>query len=445
MSPRRPPVRPAPPWHFPRPITHQLDNGLTVDRYVLPGQRVITMTLLIDAPLTAEPVELEGVATLAMQARDEGTVNHPGSALTEGLEGCGAAVVGAGASLDGATLSLETPQTRLSETLPLMAELIEQPAYADDDVARLVDDRLLAIATAEYSPPACASKAFYLGLGHHRLARPVGGDADTVANLSASSLHAWQAAAARPERSRLILAGDLPEDTARLTDAALGAWSSRVDVPALPPAVPPELTPTRRVILVDRPGVAQVSVRFGTLTPSRSHEDWAALQVANAVVGSMFGSRLNKVLREEKGLTYGAGSFLGPSRDVAIFMAHAECDPAAATDAIQLGLMLLDLDAAPITDVEARTAIAYITGATPLRMDTASAIAAQATDFALGLVPPDWFDGHMAKVATVSADDATAAFTRHIKPDDLVVAICGDAAALVPQLEAIGLTPEVRQ
>jgi len=440
MIPRRPPVHPAPSWRFPQPTSSQLSCGATLDCYNLPGQRVIAATLVVDAPLTAEPGEVEGVAALAMQASDEGTLAHPGPAMTEALEECGAAVVSAGAGLNGATLTVEVPGSRLQDAMPLIAELVREPAYADADAARLVEDRLLAIATGECSPPVVATKAFYSALGRHRLARPLGGDATTVANITPATLHAWHDAAIRPERSRLILAGDLPEDAAAWADAAFHGW--HVDTPALPDAVPPPAPPGRRVLLTAR-DAAQVSVRLGTLVPTRHHTDWPGLQVANAVIGSMFGSRLNTVLREERGLTYGAGSALGAHRDNAVFLAYAETDPNSACEAIQLALQLLDALASPITDAEARDAINYITGATPLRLDTAMAIAAQTAEFALGGVPADWFDDYMARLRSVTADDATAAFARHISPDNLVIAVCGDAAALAPQLEAIGLKPEI--
>ena len=443
MIPRRPAVRPAPAWPFPRPASYRLANGLGVDRFDLPGQRVVSLTLLLDAPLTAEPRALEGVATLAMQACDEGTTGHPGPALTDALEGCGAIVADAGAQLDGASLSVEAPASRLAEALPLMAELISRPAYAADDVARLVEARLLTIATGETSPPVCAAKALYACFGQHRLARPGGGDAQSVARLDPAALHAWQQAAARPGRARLILAGDLPGGTDQAVEAAFGPWQAAAGVAPLPGPEPPPGPPASRVVLIDRPGAAQASLRFGTLVPSRNHPDWPALQVANAVVGAMFGSRLNRALREERGLTYGAGSSLGPTRGVAVFTAQAECRVEAAAEAARLALDLLDLGAAPITAAEARDAIAYITGATPLRLDTADAIAAQAANFILGGVGPGWFDDYMTAVRQVSADDATAAFSRHIKPEHLVVAICGPADILAPQLAAAGLAPEV--
>jgi len=446
--PRRPTVKPSPQWRFPSPSTRWLGNGLIVDRFDLPGQRATTMTLLLDAPLSAEPREHEGVAALAMRALDEGTLTHPGSALTDALEGCGAETVDAGSSLDGATITIDAPATRLDEALPLLAEMIAEPAYAPADISRLVQDRLLGIATGEVSPPACATKAMHALMGarsggrDHRLSRPSGGDARSVAALTPEIVQSWHNSAARPDRARLVVAGDLPDGIDAVIDQAFGVWRPS-DAEPLPAATPPPPKPCRRVALVDREAAAQVSVRIGTLAPTRTHEDWPSLQVANAVVGSMFGSRLNRLLREERGLTYGAGSGLHATRELAFFSTHAECAPESAAEAARLALDCLNLQAAPVTAAECRDAIAYITGATPLHLTTAGAVVAQVVNFSLGGVTTNWFNEYMDAVRRVTPEQATDAFERHIGLDNLVVVLCGPAELLRPALAAQGLEAEL--
>lgn len=442
--PRRPAVRPSAPWHFPSADKMTLPNALDVECFDLPGQRVVTAMLQIDAPLTAEPRDREGVATLAMRALDEGTLPHPGAALIEALEGCGAATSDAGAGLDGASITIDAPATRLGEVLPLLAEMIEEPAFDPSDVTRLVESRLLAIATGQVSPPVRAGQALWAQLGAgHRIARPFGGDAASVAAITGDDLRVWHRSAARPGRARLLLAGELPSDIGELVTKAFGGWQTAAEA-TTPDAEPLPLPPAgRRVVVVDRPDAAQASLRIGTITPTRTHDDWPAMQVANAVTGAMFGSRLNAVLREQRGLTYGAASGLAPTRSAAFFTVQAECRPEVAAEATGLALSLLDLAANPVTPDEARDAIAYITGATPLHLATSDAIVAQAASFALGGVPEGWFDGYMDALRDVTADDATAAFARHIQPSDVVVALCGPAALLVPDLAAIGLDASV--
>ena len=60
--------------------------------------------------------------------------------------------------------------------------------------------------------------------------------------------------------------------------------------------------------VVDRPGAPQTELRIGHVGTSRRVDDYHALSVMNALLGGLFNSRLNRLLREEQGYTYGINS-----------------------------------------------------------------------------------------------------------------------------------------
>ncbi len=60
--------------------------------------------------------------------------------------------------------------------------------------------------------------------------------------------------------------------------------------------------------LIEKPEALQSAIRMGTVTISRTHADFPALQVVNTILGGYFGSRLMNNIREDKGYTYGIGS-----------------------------------------------------------------------------------------------------------------------------------------
>lgn len=68
----------------------------------------------------------------------------------------------------------------------------------------------------------------------------------------------------------------------------------------------------------------QVSLRIGCIAIGQDHPDYWGFSLLNTVLGGYFGSRLNKVLREEKGLTYGVHSHLAKLRFANYFSIHAE-------------------------------------------------------------------------------------------------------------------------
>jgi zinc protease len=57
--------------------------------------------------------------------------------------------------------------------------------------------------------------------------------------------------------------------------------------------------------LIQKAGSNQASVRMGGFTSPQKHPDEDKLKIAVTLLGGFFGSRLMKVIREEKGLTYG--------------------------------------------------------------------------------------------------------------------------------------------
>ena len=54
----------------------------------------------------------------------------------------------------------------------------------------------------------------------------------------------------------------------------------------------------------------QSAIMMGNEAIAKSHPDYVPLYVANAVLGGYFGSRLMNNIREEKGYSYGIGSYL---------------------------------------------------------------------------------------------------------------------------------------
>ena len=64
-----------------------------------------------------------------------------------------------------------------------------------------------------------------------------------------------------------------------------------------------------KIYFIDIPGSKQSAMRIGTLTIPGGSPEFYQLNVVNNKLGGME-ARLMRTLREEKGYTYGAGSFL---------------------------------------------------------------------------------------------------------------------------------------
>ncbi len=431
-----PAVAPPPHWSFPRPTrSTRLDNGLDVLWYRLPGQHVLAATLVLDVPLTREPRELEGVATIAARTLDEGTADHPGEQFAERLEAVGAAL-GIHVSLSGQQVLLDVPVTRVGEALPLLAEAVRQPLLEPADVDRHVALRLAEIAQVEANSAQTANRWMRARLWDDtsRASRMGGGEPGTVARVGAADVTAFHARHVRPGGATLVLAGDLVQDPLDLVEDAFAGWDPGEPGPDL-------VAPTPRapgVVLVDRPGAVQADIRLGGPGTDRKDPRWAALLVASTAVGGSFLSRLNRVLREERGYTYGVHSSLSPHRDGGSWSVSGSFRTEVVGATLAELRPLLDLSSSPLQPEETAAAVQQLTGTLPLRSATAEGVVDQVASHLLAGLPADHADRLLADVRAVDPDEATAAWSEVVDLERPTLVVVGDADALEPALAQAG-------
>ncbi len=429
MTTRRPRLGRRPDWTFPVPVTATLDTGLRVWAFHLPGQYVVSAGINFDIPLTVEPARLEGIAATTLHTIDEGTVSHPGTGFTAALEGYGA-VVGGAALLSGTQFGLEVPVTTLVRALPLMVEALTEPAFAPDDVRRRIGLRMAEIEQIRANSAHLAG-ALTPGLvfaDSSRASRPAGGSRTTVSSITTDEVRAFHADHYSPVGATLVLAGDFAGlDPLVLAEQAFGSWTNpRAETPA---AAPSPAAPVRR--LIGRPGAAQADLRIAAPTITRTDPRWSALQVACSIVGGAFQSRLNTVLRERRGYTYGVHLAAHPLRDVGYLAVTGSFRTEVVPAALEEARTLLDVARKPFSRRETTRAISQLTATAPMRYSTASAVAQQALSLATNGLDTAYVDLHLARTRTVTAEQATEVFL-DCWPADPALLVVGDPALAEP-------------
>ncbi|AJE42920.1 M16 family metallopeptidase [Streptomyces nodosus] len=436
----------ARPWAFPAPERGTLDNGLTVLRCHRPGQQVVAVEVLLDAPLEAEPAGLEGVATIMARAFSEGTDKHSAEEFAAELERCGA-TLDSHADHPGVRLSLEVPVSRLPKGLGLLADALRAPAFADSEVERLVSNRLDEIPHETANPARRAAKELSRQLfpASSRMSRPRQGTEETVEAIDSAAVRAFHQRHVRPSTATAVVVGDLTGiDLDELLGETLGAWTG---VAAKPRPVPPVTADdTGRVIIVDRPGAVQTQLLIGRVGADRHDRVWPAQVLGTYCLGGTLTSRLDRVLREEKGYTYGVRAFGQVLRSAPDGTGAAMLAISGSVDTPNTGPALDDLwkvlrtlAAEGLTDAERDVAVQNLVGVAPLKFETAAAVASTLADQVEQYLPDD----HQARVyrelAATGTVEATAAVVNAFPVDRLVTVLVGDAAQIEEPVKALGI------
>ena len=445
FHPRPTPGTPTP-WAFPQPDRTTLGNGITVLYCDRPGQQLVAVDVLLDAPLAAEPTGLDGISGILARALNEGTDTLTAEEFAAELERAGA-TLDAHADHPCIRVSLEVPASRLPRGLTLLADALRAPALPEDEIERLVANRLDEIVHEQANPARRAAKALYADLfaAADRLSRPRGGTADSVKAIDRPAVKAFYDAHVRPATTTVVVVGDLTgTDLPALLESTLGAWTGTpADASVHAPVTADD---TGRVVIVDRPGSVQTQLLIGRIGPDRHDDAWAAQILGTYCLGGTLPSRLDRVLREEKGYTYGVRAFAQPLRSAAdgsgraLLAISGSVDTASTAPALaDTWTILRTLAAEGLTDAERDEAVQFLVGVAPLKYETAGSVSGTLADQVEQGLPDDYQSEVYRRLAELGTAEATAAVVAAFPPERLVTVLVGDAAVIADPVKKLGI------
>ena len=439
------------PWAFPAPGRGALANGLTVLRCHRPGQQVVAVGICLDAPLDAEPAGLDGIATIMVNALSQGAGKYTAEEFAAELERCGA-TLGSHADYLGARLSLEVPVSRLPKALGLLAEALRAPTFSGSEIERLVRNRLDGIPVEMANPGRRAAKQLAQELfpASARMSRPRKGTEDTVARVETAGVRAFYEAHLRPATATAVVVGDLTAvDLDAVLADTLGGWTGDTAEPL--PVPPVTADDTSRVVIVDRPGAVQTQLLIGRIGPDRHDRVWPALVLGTYCLGGTLTSRLDRVLREEKGYTYGVRAFeqvlrspaphaADGARGASVLAISGSVDTASTSPALDdLWTVLRTLAAEGLTETERDVAVQNLVGVAPLEYETAASVAHTLADQVEQHLPDDYQAQLYARLAETGVGEATAAVVAAFPENRLCTILVGDASQIKAPVEAVGI------
>lgn len=422
---------------FPPYEIRTLPNGLRVVVVQQHEQPAVSLRLLVRAGQAQDPKEKPGVAALTGALLDQGTRTKSASQLAEAIDYVGGGL-STGAGSDLSFINVLVMKHDFGLGLELLSEVARQPAFAAEEVERQREQMLSTLKVNYQDPDYVADTiADRLIYGFHPYGMPASGTPESITRVGRDDLVAFHQAHFVPNNAILAIVGDVTADEAfGGAQRVLGDWARR-DVPPVEISEPP--APTRRIIVVDRPGAVQTEVRVGHLGIPRKHDDYLALNLATRILGGEGANRLHGVLRSERGLTYGAEANLAALKQTGDIMAKTDTRSDATAEVLRLVVDEFSrLLREPVGERELEGAKAYITGNFPLTIEVPDAIAMQVLNALFFDLDVKDLETFRERVLRVTPDMIQRAAQTYINPARLAIVLVGDAKIFLPTLKGAG-------
>jgi predicted Zn-dependent peptidase len=267
---------------------------------------------------------------------------------------------------------------------------------------------------------------------------PYGRPLPTAGQLAAYTIadvkgfHAGQFGA---RRAHLYIAGRYDHAAVKAAvEKAFGGWAAGPE----PIRLTSPHKPGPQVILADRPGTPQSTLRLSFTAPLAGSATDIPTRVMNSLLGGAFSSRITRNIREDKGYTYSPGSGIAFNPEEALWTFDADVTTAVTGPALkEVFAEVRKMQAEAPTAEEAKGIRTYMAGLFAIQNSTSGAVVnTLANRDVLGL-PASWLDNYVPSVLAVTPEQMSASAKALAPLDKMTLVVVGDLATVEPQLKAL--------
>ncbi|WP_448661256.1 M16 family metallopeptidase [Sphingomonas sp. CJ20] len=432
--PPAPPIGEPKPFRLPATETYTLANGLQV-----------TLIPYGIAPKTVVALRIR--AGNANEGAETWLADVTGEMLKEGAGGRSSDALATAAAAMGGDLNVGVgPQTTsiamnvLSEhagdAIALVGDVATRPDLPAGELARVKANmgRNLAVMLSQPGSLANIALARTVYGPDHPYGRIVPSAAQ-LAGYTIADVKRFYATQFGAKRAHLYIAGRFDAASVKAAvEKALGGWAAG---PA-PATLAAPHKPGPQLVLVDRPGAPQTTLRLAfDATPAGAADD-IPQRVTNALLGGSFSSRITTNIREDKGYTYSPYSDVDFSPSDALWTFQADVTTAVTGPALaEVFKEIRRMQTEPVPADEAKGIRTYMAGTFAIRNSTAGAVVGTLAERDLLGLPADWTETYVPAVLAVTPAQMMASAKAAYPLDKMTLVVVGDLKAVKDQIKAL--------
>jgi len=418
-----------------------LANGIKV--IGAKNNEVPTVTLLFTLQgghkLEAHDPSKAGIASLTAAMLNEDSEKFTAEEISSKLEKLGSSV-SFGSGSESMTVMVQSQVKNLDATLALLEERMMHPRFSEDDFERLKKQRLEAIKNQSTQPSVIASNVYnkmLYGEGNIQ-AIPVIGTTKTVESIALADVKEFYQNYFSPSVTNLVIVGDVEQNQIMPKLAFLNQWAAKpVKMPAETKTAGIDKT---KIFIVDKEKAAQSEIRIGYMAlPYDATGEYYKASLMNYVLGGAFNSRINLNLREDKGYTYGAGSYFSGTESAGPYTAYAGVrSNVSDSSVVEFLKEIKRFREEGITDEELAFMKSAIGQSDARKYETSYQKASFLNNMLRYNLDADYVAKQNQILQSITKEEINALAKKYLPVDNMNIMLVGDKASIKPGLEKLG-------
>ena len=414
-----------------------LSNGMKVYGIQQNELPLVQFNIVLKGGHYLDKMEKPGIANLVSRVINQGTKNKTPEELEEQIKMLGANIwVSCGDN--SLSINVNTLSRNFEQTLDIVKEIILEPRWDSVEFNLAKINVLNRIKRNKANPNYLAYVEFSkLAYGENNiLSIPVAGTEASVSSITLDDLKEYYNTYFSPSVANFHIVGNIQQDQVMKVLADLDTkWMAKdVKIPEYQFAAQPNKS---KIYLVDVPGAFQSVINIGNLSIPATNSDYYPLQVMNYKLGGSFSGKVNLVLREEKGYTYGARTSFDGDEFAGTFTANASVRSSATAESVKIFNEIMTNYRNGITEEELQFTKNALLKSNALRFETLWSLIGMLQEVSTYSKPFDYIKQEEATIVGMTNDKIKELAQKYLNPDKMYYVVAGDAKTQAPELKKL--------
>ncbi len=257
------------------------------------------------------------ISALASGLLFSGTKDKTSTQIHNELDSLGA-YFDVGLGFETAIVTFYALNEQLPAVVKLLVEMMENATFPSTEVEELINDRKQKLQINLEKVSFLAQRKFqgliFDGTHYNRTI-----NLEDYNSVSREEIVSYFEKNYKKGLKKVFLVGDFKEEVVSAIANSISSWAVEKQEKATL-----NFQNKAETVHVEKANAVQTAIRVGKTLFNKTHPDYFGFMILNTILGDFFGSRLMKNIREDKGYTYGIGSYLSEIKDSGYFVIGTE-------------------------------------------------------------------------------------------------------------------------
>ncbi len=379
---------------------------------------------------------IPGLANFTMTMLQSGTKSHTSSEISEIFESLGATYF-FNAYWDECAAGFTSLGDFFNPCFEILTECLFTPAFSESEISRQRDRISAGIMQNCADPSYTAQVALNIGIyrnhpyGHERT-----GNLSDVEKITKDDILNFYDILISNSDISIIVTGNFDENEIdKMIEKSFSRLQNNIDSIIIPQFIPVK----SKNIITGKDDALQTNLRIGKSSIDRKNPDYPAFQIINTIFGGYFLSKLNHVLREIKGLTYGIHSYLDTRKFSSLFVISTSINADKTSESIEdIFEISLEMSKSKLEQEEINRSVEYMTGSFARSLETPKQITGLIQTLDSFNLDRSFLVDFYSKIRNIDRDEIFDIQKKYFSDTDYLIAASGNTELLATALSEFG-------